>query len=154
MSRRRPSNQALRHRQDLLLAAGERSRAFVALGGDFGEEREHLLDARGALAARQVVGRQQQIVEHAKLREHPMSLDDMRKPRLDGIARTGAGEIATGETHASRPGQQSRHRTQQRGLAGAVWAKQRHHLARANRHVDAAQHADLAVAGREAGDIQ
>ena len=150
----RPSNQTLRHRQDLLLAAGERSRAFVALGGDFGEQPEHLLDARGALAARQVVGRQQQVVEHRKLREHAVSFDDMREPCFHGIARTGAGKIATGETHASRPGQQSRHRAQQRGFAGAVGAKQRHHLARADRQVDAAQHADLAVAGGEAGDVQ
>jgi hypothetical protein len=76
----------------------------VALGGDFGEEPERLLDARGALAARQVVDRQQQVVEHAKLRKHPMSLDDMRNTRLDGIARTGAGEIAPAEMHASRQG--------------------------------------------------
>ena len=83
-----------------------------------------------------------------------MPLDNMRKPCLDRVARTGAGEIAPGETHTSRPGQQARYRPQQRGLAGTVWAKQRHHLARANRHVDAAQHPYLAVTGREAGDIQ
>ena len=33
----RPPHQTLRHRQYLLLAAGERRGAFVALGGDFGE---------------------------------------------------------------------------------------------------------------------
>ena len=74
---------------------------------------------------------------------------------LRGVDLTvGAGEIAPGETHTSRPGQQARYRAQQRGLAGTIWAKQRHHLARANRHVDAAQHPYLAVTGREAGDIE
>ena len=136
------------------LATGERSRAFVAFGGDFGEQGEHLLDTHGTLAAWQVVGRQQQVVEHAKLRKHAVSLDDMRKPAPDGIARIKASEIAPGEPHASLPGQQSRHGAQQRRLAGAVRTKQRHHLAGADAEVDAAQHADLAVAGCEAGDVQ
>jgi hypothetical protein len=53
-----------------------------------GKKFERLLDAGGALAARQVVGRQQQVVEHRKLREHAVPLDDMGEPGLDGIART------------------------------------------------------------------
>jgi hypothetical protein len=78
----------------------------------------------------------------------------MGEARFDDIARARSGEIATGETHASRPRQEARHRAQQRGLAGAVRAEQRHHFAGTDRQVDAVQHADLAVAAREAGDIQ
>ena len=118
----------------------------MAFGGDFGEQPEHLLDTYRALAARQVVGREQQVVEHAKLRKHAVPLDDMREPAPDGLARTKAREIAPGETHTPRPGQQSRHGAQQRSFAGAIWAKQRHDLARADVEVDAAQHANLAVA--------
>ena len=112
----------------------------MLLGGDFGEQLKNLLDARGAFAARQAVGRQQQVVEHRKLREHAMSLDDMGKSGFDGIARRGAGEIASGETHVSRPGQEARQRAQQRGFTGAIGAKQRHHLASLQLQVDAAQH--------------
>src|SRR6202048_759170 len=102
-----PADQTLRHRQDLLLASGERSRTFVALRGEFGEEPKRLFDARAMPAAWQVVGRQQQVVEHCKLREHAVSLDDVCETCFHGITRNGAGEIATGETHASRPGQKS-----------------------------------------------
>ena len=98
--------------------------------------------------------RQQQVVEHRKLRENAVSFDDVREPGFHGLAWTGAGKIATGETYASRGGQQSRYRAQQRGFASAVRAKQRHHFAHADRQVDAVQHADLAIAGGEASNIQ
>ena len=43
---------------------------------------------------------------------------------------------------------------EQRALAGAVGAEQGHDLAGADREVDAVQHADLAVAGRQAADLE
>src|SRR5262249_55467502 len=135
-------------------AAGKPGRTFAALGGDFGKQLEHVLDARGALAARQVVGRKQEVVEHRQLSEYAMSLDDMRKPALHSVAWTRTGEIATIETHASRPRQETGHRAQQRGLAGAIGSEQRDHFPWADLQVDAEQDSDLAIAAREAGHIE
>ena len=126
----------------------------MTLGGDFGKQIERFLDARRALAAGQVVGGEQEVVEHRKLGEHAVSLDHMGEACFDDVARTEAREIATGESHAAGPGQQARHRAQQSGLAGAVGAEQRHHFAGADRQIDAVQHADLAVAAGEAGDVK
>jgi hypothetical protein len=126
----------------------------VAFLGDLGEEAERFLNARRALATRQVVGREPQVIEHALLGEHAMPLDHVREPGFCRFARAGAGKVAAVEVHTARPRQETRDRAQQRGLAGPVRPEQRHHLTRADREVDAAQHADLAVAGREPGDAQ
>jgi hypothetical protein len=56
------AHQPLRHRQHLLLPAARRAAALVTLLGKLGKERQRFLDPRGALAARQVVARRQQIV--------------------------------------------------------------------------------------------
>ena len=144
----RPAHQALRHRQHLLLPAAERAAALVTLLGNFGKERQGFLDPRRALAARQVVARQQQIVGDGNLGEHAMAFDHMHEPGARGLARRGVGHVAAVEAHmAGIDRQQSRQRAQHGGLAGAVGAEQRHHFAGRDLEVDAMQHADLAVAG-------
>jgi hypothetical protein len=83
----RAAHQPLRHREHLLLPACERVAALVTLLGNLGKLRPRFLDPRGALAARQVVARQQEIVGDGNLREHAMSFDDMHKPGARGLAR-------------------------------------------------------------------
>ncbi len=144
----------MRDGKHLLLAARKLVGALLALLGDLREIAERLLDARRALAARQVVGPQQQIVVHGLLREDAMSLDHVHQSRLRGFARAGAGQIAAIEMNRAGPGEQAGDRAQQRRLAGAVRPKQRHDFARADGKIDATQDADLAVAGRKAGDAQ
>ena len=64
------------------------------------------------------------------------------------LARRNAGDVAPAKAHlAGIDRQQTRERAQKRGLAGAVGPEQRHNLTGRDRHIDAMQHADLAVAG-------
>jgi len=82
----RTAHQSLRHRQDLLLPAAGRAAALVTLLGNLRKERQRFLDPRGALAARQVVARRQQIVGDGNLGEHAMSFDDTHNPGARGVA--------------------------------------------------------------------
>ena len=66
----------------------------MALLGNLGKIPERFLDARVALTSRQVVGREQQIVEHALLSEHAMSFDHVHESGLGRLARA----CATGDT--------------------------------------------------------
>ena len=77
-----------------------------------------------------------------------MAFNDMHEPGTRGIARRGVGHVAAVEAHpAGIDRQQSRQRAQHGGLAGAVGAEQRNHLAGRDLEIDAVQHANLAVAG-------
>jgi hypothetical protein len=98
----------------------------------------------------QAVAREQEIVEDRERGEHAMAFDDMDEARIDGLARAGGRYVLAAEGDLAGARQQARHGLQQRGLAGAIGAEQRHDLAGADREVDAVQHADLAVAGRQA----
>ena len=151
----RAAHQPLRHRQHLLLAAGERAAAIVPLGGDLGEQRQRLLDARGALAARQVVAGQQQVVGDGQLREHAVALDHVRQPGAHGRARAGAAQIVAGERdraggHGSRPETARSSVVLPAPLGPSSATISPAPIAQ----VDAVQHADLAVAGGQPCDVQ
>src|ERR1700716_550206 len=79
----------------------------------------------------------------------------MQQPEIDDAMRWLAGDVDSCEGDAARRGpQQSRDRPQARALACAVAADQRHDRALLDREIDAAQHADMAIADIEAAHLQ
>ena len=154
IKRRGSAHQALRHRQHLLLAARQGHGAVVALLGDLRKERQRLLDARRELGALHAVTRQHDVVVHAELGEDAMALDHVHQSGIHRLARAGLAHVLAAEGDRAGARQQAGDRLQERALAGAVGAEQGHDLAGADREVDAVQHADLAVAGRQAADLE
>ena len=89
---------------------------------------------------------------HVLAAEQAAALGDVQQPEIDDAMRPRAGDVGwpSKDDAAGRRPQQARDRAQKRALAGAVAADQRDDVALLDREIDAAQHADMAVADIEA----
>jgi hypothetical protein len=127
----------------------------MPLGGNLRKQAERFFYARRALAARQIVGGEQKIVDDGELREDAVALDYVREPGAHRRARIGAAHVSAVE--CNRAGgwrQQARDSAQQRCLAGSVGTQKRDDFGAADAEIDPVQHADLAVAGVQPGDVE
>jgi hypothetical protein len=83
-----------------------------------------------------------------------MALDDMHQPGIHRLARPRLAHVLATEGDGAGARQQAGDGLQERALAGAIGTQQGHDLTGADREVDAVQHADLAVAGRQPADLE
>jgi len=121
--------------------------AMLAPLRELGEEFEHALEARIALAARQQVAAELEVLAHRHLREKLAALGHLRQSAAHDDRRL-RGERLAVEHHLALARDQARDGLEQRGLAGAVRADHHRDLAGGRFEVDALQHADRAVTRR------
>jgi len=84
-----------------------------------------------------------------------VALDHVREPGAHRCARAGIAHVSPAERHrAGGRRQQAGDGAQQRRLARAVGAEECDDLGTTDTEIDTVQHADLAVAGIQAGDVE
>ncbi len=99
------------------------------------------------------IGADPQVLECGEAGEQAPPLGHQRNAEADPLLRRNPGDVAAKQRDASRGGAvETGDRPQQRGLARAVGANQRHDLAFGDREARLPQHLDVAVAHIEPFD--
>ncbi len=140
-------HQRARHREHLLLAAGQRAGGLPAALLEAGKEIEHALDVvldRGPVAAD--VGAHREIFLDGQRAEHAAALGDHGEAVAHELERRAAGHVLAGVTdRAALHRLQAGDALQRRRLPGAVGADQADELALVDVEVDALDRLDAAV---------
>ncbi len=148
----RPRAQDAGDRQHLLLAAGELGALASQPLLHVREEREDALQRQPALAH---LGRQHQVLLHREGGIDPPLLGHEAEPEPGDGARGQPDRLGALHHHRALALADHAHdRLQSRGLAGAVAAQQRHHLARRHVEVDAVKDMGFPVPGLEPAHLQ
>ena len=150
----RPAHQRAADGEHLLLAARQRARELRAPLAQHGKQAIGLVHARRRAARRksraagQRVAAQLEVVEHGEVAEDAAPLRHQRDARAEDRLGRLAGHVAPVERARGRPPapMQPGDGAEQRRLARAVGADQRHQLARAHLEGDVAERGDGAVA--------
>ena len=153
----RIGHQRAADRQHLLFAAAHGARD---LGGAFAQAREqpeHLLAPCGFAVARAPrIGAEQQIFLHRQVAEDAAAFGHQRQPAFDDLVRGKRGDVAAAEHHplARKGTRDAGDGFQERGLAGAVGAEDRHDLAPVDTERDAVERAMQAIGQAEIVDLK
>ncbi len=149
----RIGHQRAADRQHLLLAAGQLIAHAV---GAFGEPRKQLVDPRKRPAAAVALDRGgQQVLAHGQVRKYLAAFRHQADAELgDPVGRQAADFLAAESDPAGARRRQPHDRAHGGGLAHAVAAHQRHHLAGRDGKRNAEQHLAEAVAGFDAGEFE
>ena len=92
---------------------------------------------------------------HVLAAKQAAALGHVQQAEVDDAMRRLAGDVVADEDDAAGRGpQQARNRPQECALAGTVAADQGHDVAFGDGEIDAAQHADMAVADFQANHLQ
>ena len=143
--------------EHLLFAAAHGARD---LGGAFAQARkqpEHLFAPRRfAVAGALRVGAEQEIFLHRQVAEDAAPFGHQRQSAFDDLMGRQRRDIAAGKAHllARKRSHDARDGFQQRGLARAVGAEDRHDLAAPDVEGDAVERAMLAIGQAEIGDLK
>jgi hypothetical protein len=97
----RVADHALRHRQDLLLAARQARGHLLAALGHLGEQRIDAIELAAVAVRRMRVGADQQVVLHRQAVEHAVALQHLHHAGLHDLARRQLRDVAAGEAHAA-----------------------------------------------------
>ena len=138
--------------EHLLLAAREVGRPLAAARGQGGEGGQRLVDHVGvALAAAAALpGRGAQVVLHAQVGEDPLAAGHLGDAEPGDLVGRQVGDVAAVEDDGAVIGlDHPADGPQQRRLAGAVGAEQRHDLALADLDLHVGEHGDAVVADAE-----
>ena len=151
----RPAHQRARDRQHLLLAAGQAAGRLPPSLAEDGEDGEPGCDVlRDLRRRRHRIGAQSQVLLDGEVGEGAAPLRNVGDAEADAVGGACRRDVDAVEKDRAARRNLARQRPQRRGLAGAVGAEQRHHVALVDHEVDAVNDVDASVARMKTTDAQ